>query len=66
MSHEIAKLLLAHAESPAEKDEAIKRAMELGMPLHEVQEYLDWLDVTRTGSGQEKPRSDKGERNRPS
>ena len=47
MSHEIAKLLLEHAETFLERTEAIKSALGLGMPLHEIEEYLDWLDTVR-------------------
>lgn len=47
MSHEIAKLLLEHAETFLERTEAIKAALSLGMPLNEIQDYLDWLDGVR-------------------
>ena len=47
MSHEIAKLLLEHAETFLERTEAIKSALSLGMPLNEIQDYLDWLDALR-------------------
>ena len=47
MTHEIAKLLLEHAETFLERSEAIKAAMSLGMPIHEIEAYLDWLDVVR-------------------
>ena len=47
MSHEIAKLLLEHAETFLERTEAIKAALSLGMPLNEIQDYLDWLDALR-------------------
>lgn len=47
MSHEIAKLLLEHAETFLERTEAIKSAMSLGMPLSAIEEYLDWLDAMR-------------------
>jgi hypothetical protein len=47
MAHEIAKLLLEYAGSFAERTEAIKVAQGLGMPLHEIQDYLDWLDATK-------------------
>ena len=47
MSHEIAKLLLEHAETFLERTEAIKSALSLGMPLNEIQDYLDWLDSLR-------------------
>lgn len=44
MAHEIAKLLLEHAETFQDRAEAIKTALGLGMPLHEIEDYLDWLD----------------------
>ena len=47
MSHEIAKLLLEHAETFLERTEAIKSAIALGMPITEIEEYLDWLDNMR-------------------
>ncbi|MGO9108886.1 MAG: hypothetical protein ACLP9L_06600 [Thermoguttaceae bacterium] len=59
MGHEIAKLLLEHAGTFLERDEAIRVAMSLGMPLREIEEYLDWLDATRgplpAGSEDEEP-----------
>lgn len=56
MSHEIAKLLLEHAETFLERTEAIKSALGLGMPLHEIEEYLDWLDTVRGQSQLSPPR----------
>ena len=53
MSHEIAKLLLEHAETFLERTEAVNAALSLGMPLNEIQDYLDWLDALRSTS--EKP-----------
>ena len=47
MAHEIAKLLLEYAGSFVERTEAIKVALGLGMPLHEIQDYLDWLDANK-------------------
>ena len=47
MAHEIAKLLLEHAGTFLERTEAIKSAMALGMPLSEIEEYLDWIDAVR-------------------
>ncbi|MFZ1935145.1 MAG: hypothetical protein WCB27_05170 [Thermoguttaceae bacterium] len=47
MAHEIAKLMLEHAGTFLERAEAIRTALSLGMPLEEIEEYLDWLDVTR-------------------
>jgi DNA-binding transcriptional MerR regulator len=48
MVHEIAKLILEHAHSPLERDEAIERALYLGMTLTDIEEYLDWLDMMRS------------------
>lgn len=47
MAHEIAKLLLEKAGTFLERTEAVKVALQLGMPLNEIQEYLDWLDSIR-------------------
>lgn len=47
MAHKIAKLMLEHAGTFLERAEAIRTALSLGMPLHEIEEYLDWLDATR-------------------
>ena len=47
MAHEIAKLLLEHAGSFIERSEAVKTALDLGMPLDDIQNYLDWLDSVR-------------------
>jgi hypothetical protein len=47
MAHEIAKLLLEHAGTFLERAEAVRVAMSLGMPLAEIEAYLDWLDATR-------------------
>ena len=44
MPHQIAKLILDNAQTPQERAEAILKALALGMPLHEIEEYLDWLD----------------------
>jgi hypothetical protein len=46
-SHGIAKLLLEHAGTFLERGEAVRAAMELGMPLNEIEHYLDWLDMMR-------------------
>jgi len=47
MAHEIAKLMLEHAGTFLERTEAIRTALSLGMPIQEIEEYLDWLDATR-------------------
>ncbi len=44
MDHDDAKLLLQHAATPQQRIEAIQSAQDLGMPLSEIEEYLDWLD----------------------
>jgi len=43
MAHEIAKLLLEKAGTFLERAEAVKSALTLGMPLNEIEEYLDWV-----------------------
>jgi hypothetical protein len=47
MPHEIAKLLLEHAGTFLERTEAVRTAFKLGMPLNEIEAYLDWLDSIR-------------------
>jgi DNA-binding transcriptional MerR regulator len=47
MTHKIAKLMLEQAETFLDRTKAIETAMSLGMPLNEIEEYLDWLDQTR-------------------
>jgi DNA-binding transcriptional MerR regulator len=47
MAHKIAKLMLEHAGTFLERTEAIRTALSLGMPIDEIEEYLDWLDATR-------------------
>ena len=47
MAHRIAKLLLEHAITPREREDAIEKALALGMPLEEIEEYLQWLDALR-------------------
>ena len=51
MAHEIAKLILEHAGTFLEREEAIRTAMSLGMPLHQIEEYLDWIDHHRPLKG---------------
>jgi hypothetical protein len=48
MAHEIAKLLLEHADTFLKRAEAVKSALDLGMPLNEIEEYLDWVDLVRS------------------
>ena len=51
MAYEIAKLILEHARSRTARKAAVRAALGLGMPLREVEDYLDWLDMTHQ-SGQ--------------
>ena len=50
MADEIAKTLLENAQTLAERVEAIQTALRLGMPLHQIEEFLDWLDACRSSS----------------
>ena len=45
MAHEIAKLLLEHADTFLERTEAVETALSLGMPLQDIEQYLDWLEM---------------------
>jgi hypothetical protein len=47
MTQEIAKLILEHAHSFSERVQALETARFLGMPMREIEEYLDWLDKVR-------------------
>ena len=48
MEHEIARILLENAVTHVQREEAIRTAVQLGMPLHRIEEFLDWLDLLRT------------------
>ena len=58
MAHEIAKLLLEHAGTFLERQEAIQSSLYLGMPLHEIEQYLDWLDTVRPAKDDDERNSD--------
>ncbi len=62
MAHEIARLLLEQTDTFLERTEAVKTALSLGMPLREIEEYLDWLDMAKSQrvkeSAQSRPASD--------
>ncbi len=47
MAHAIAKLLLDQADTFIERSEAVEIALSLGMPLREIEEYLDWLEIAK-------------------
>jgi hypothetical protein len=49
MAHEIAKLILEQADTFLERSEAVEISLSLGMPLREIEEYLDWLEMVRCG-----------------
>jgi len=61
VAHEVAKLILEHAGTFVERAEAIKVALNLGMPLDEIEDYLDWLDAIRAiRTNKDLGRGDKG------
>ncbi len=45
MSHKLAKLLLEKADTFVERRDAIKTAIDMGMPIREIEAYLDWLEL---------------------
>ena len=45
MAHEIAKLMLENSKTFLEREEAVETALSLGMPLGDIEEYLDWLEM---------------------
>jgi DNA-binding transcriptional MerR regulator len=59
MSHCNAKQVLTQANGIQERQSAIESAMKLGMPIDEIERYLDWLDSNpkQTGHAQHAPRS---------
>ncbi len=61
MAHEIAKLLLEKAGTFLERTEAIQTALSLGMPLHEIEEYLDWVDSVETADESPKHEPQEGD-----
>ena len=66
MAHKIAKLILEQSRTFLDRTEAVKTAVSLGMPLHEIEEYLDWLDVTgKANGGDQTPRESSSDDRRP-
>jgi hypothetical protein len=45
MAHEAAKAHLRRATTRPERAQAVRAAFRLGMPLRDIEEYLDWLDA---------------------
>ena len=62
MAHEIAKLVLEKAGTFLERTEAVRTALSLGMSLHEIESYLDWLDNMRSTTGTEPSHDPKPEK----
>ena len=48
MGHEIAKLILEHADSVVDRKTAFEKALALDMPLLEIEEYYNWLVANNT------------------
>ncbi|MGY8769432.1 MAG: hypothetical protein ACKVH8_13520 [Pirellulales bacterium] len=48
MAHEKAKLLLETSNDYIEHIAAVQTALQMGMPMEEIEEYLDWLDLITT------------------
>jgi hypothetical protein len=47
MKHAIAKMMLENAETFLDRTEAVETAISLGMPLSDIEQYLDWLEMVR-------------------
>jgi uncharacterized protein Yka (UPF0111/DUF47 family) len=47
MTHKIAKMILEHASTFVDRTNAVETAMSMGMPLSEIEEYLDWLEMVQ-------------------
>ncbi len=47
MVHSEAKFVLARALDSADRKAAVAKAIQMGMSLTDVEEYLDWLDASR-------------------
>lgn len=45
MVHETARELLERAQSFEDRQEAVRAAIDLGMPISEIEAFLDWLDL---------------------
>lgn len=65
MDRDTAKEMLARAAAFRERTEAVEAALDAGVPLRDIEAYLDWLDENdKTGSsrnaafhGPSRPRS---------
>jgi len=61
MDHAAAKVLLQRAATPHERIEAVEVAQNLGMPLCEIEEYLDWIDCLEFDDDEEAESDDEGD-----
>jgi len=50
VTYESAKQLLAEATTYPDRSRALSAALAAGMPLSEIEEYLDWLDAHRAAA----------------
>ena len=48
MAYKIAKLMLENAGTFLDRTKAVETALSLGMPLAEIEEYLDWVDMVKS------------------
>jgi hypothetical protein len=48
VAYEDIKLLLAQAATVAERTEAIRAAISQGIPINQIEEYLDWFDTVHS------------------
>lgn len=55
MAYEIAKAVLEQARTPFQRMKAVRVAFRLGMPLHEIEVYLDWLDALSENQRKSQP-----------
>ena len=61
MSHDDAKRLLRQAATFDQRVEAVRKAFELGMPLWDIEEFLDWIDRLPAGHvPRQEPEPEKG------
>ncbi|MBN1911922.1 MAG: hypothetical protein JW818_19530 [Pirellulales bacterium] len=60
MAYELAKLMLEHSETFLERTEAVQTALYLGMPLQEIEDYLDWVEMVRAKPDKQTQRQRRG------
>jgi len=58
MAHRVAKHILERAKTPEARVEPVQTALQMGMPLNEIEEYLDWLDMMQGDDDQPDAPSD--------